>query len=193
VTRSPSVVPEGGPARWAVVRAGIGLGVAVVFGVALAASMSHPDPLDDADLAYQRAGILDVVGPRSPAPTVSVGVPTPGRRAVVFFVRPAQAGPLQTALDGPLGDQLRAVTDVAFVVSGELAAPAVDNGVASRPVQVDPTGRLAMLYRMRRPRDGGAPVGYAVVGPDGTVRYRTEDPGVAAGLEEVRTIVRAVS
>ena len=44
---------------------------------------------------------------------------------------------------------------------------------------------------MRRPRDHGAPVGYAVVGADGTVRYRTEDPQQDQHLAEVLTMVDA--
>ena len=56
----------------------------------------------------------------------------------------------------------------------------------------DPDGRLAAAYRMRRPRVGGPPVGYAVVDVDGTIRYRTEDPWVVNGLDKVLTIVGAV-
>lgn len=76
------------------------------------------------------------------------------------------------------------------VVSQARDAPVPDLG--GPPVQVDAQGRLAALYDMRRPRDGGPPVGYAAVGSDGTIRYRTQDPGVADGLTEVRTIVDAV-
>jgi hypothetical protein len=42
---------------------------------------------------------------------------------------------------------------------------------------------------MRIPRDGGYPVGYAVIGPDRTVRYRTEDPQQDRRLSEVLTAV----
>lgn len=44
---------------------------------------------------------------------------------------------------------------------------------------------------MRRSHDRGAPVGYAVVGPDGTIRYRTEDPQQDQHLSEVLTMVDA--
>ena len=88
-SRSWSPVP-----RWVLARVAVGVTTAVVLGAALTASMSNPNPLDDPDLAMQRAGILDVVGPRSPAVAAAATVPARGRVAVVFFLRAAQAGPL---------------------------------------------------------------------------------------------------
>lgn len=87
--------------RWVLARVAVGVTTAVVLGVALTASMSNPNPLDHPDLAMQRADILDVVGPRSPAVALAATVPARGRVAVVFFLRPAQAGPLVSALDSP--------------------------------------------------------------------------------------------
>ena len=55
----------------------------------------------------------------------------------------------------------------------------------------DPTGALAAQFGLDRPRDGGAPVGYAVVDGRGDIRYRTLDPSVAAQLDEIDTILRA--
>ena len=171
-------------------RVAVGVTTAVVFGAALTASMSDPDPLDDPDPAMQRAGILDVVGPRSPAVALDATVPARGRVAVVFFLRPTQADPLVSALDSPPGQELRELVDIGIVVSA--GASEVTPSDPATTVAADPDGRLAAAYRMRRPRDGGPPVGYAVVDVDGTIRYRTEDPGVADGLDEVLTIVDAV-
>lgn len=184
-SRSWSPVP-----RWVLVRVAVGVTTAVVLGAALTVSMSDPDPLDDPDLAMQRAGILDVVGPRSPAVALDGRVPVRGRVAVVFFLRPAQAGPLVGALDSPSGQELRELVDIGLVVSA--GASDVTPSDPATTVVADPDGRLAAAYRMRPPRDGGPPVGYAVIDVDGTVRYRTEDPGVANGLDEVLTIVDAV-
>lgn len=184
-SRSWSPVP-----RWVLARVAVGVTTAVVLGAALTVSMSDPDPLDDPDLAMQRAGILDVVGPRSPAVAVAATVPARGRVAVVFFLRPAQAEPLISALDSPSGQQLRDLVDIGIVVSS--GASDVTPSDPATTVAADPDGRLAAAYRMRRPRDGGPPVGYAVVDVDGTIRYRTEDPGLANGLDEVLTIVDAV-
>lgn len=59
------------------------------------------------------------------------------------------------------------------------------------PVVVDPTGSLARRFGLRRPRDGGPPVGYVVVDARGLIRYRTLDPTVTRNLDEVDTIVAA--
>jgi len=103
--------------RWVLARIAVGVTTAVVLGAALTVSMSNPNPLDDPDLAMQGAGILDVVGPRSPAVAVAATVPARGRVAVVFFLREAQAGPLVSALDSPSGQQLRDLVDIGIVVS----------------------------------------------------------------------------
>lgn len=183
--RSRSPMP-----RWVLVRVAVGVTTAVVFGAALIASMADPNPLDDRDLAMQRAGILDVIGPRSPGVALDATVPARGRVAVVFFLRPAQAGPLVSALDSPSGQELRDLVDIGIVVSARASDVTPSNPATT--VVADPDGRLAAAYRMRPPRDGGPPIGYAVVDADGTVRYRTEDPEVANGLDEVLTIVDAV-
>lgn len=178
--------------RGVLVRLAVGVVVATVTGTGLVLSMTHQRPLDDPDLAQQRAGMLDVVGPRSIAAAVTAHLPASGARTVVFFVRTAQLAPLEQALGSPAGGQLQAAAAVVIVVSPAPGASSGAAAIGAVPVQLDPAGRLAVAYRMRRPHDGGAPVGYSVVGRDRTVRYRTEDPDVAAGLVEVRTIVDAV-
>ncbi|HSH62115.1 MAG TPA: hypothetical protein VK988_21195, partial [Acidimicrobiales bacterium] len=77
-----------GPSRPAL--ALIWLIVAVGLGGLLAVARATQGPLDDADPAYQRPGILDLGALPEPAAMVSPGIPAPGRPAVVFFVRPAQ-------------------------------------------------------------------------------------------------------
>ncbi len=59
-------------------------------------------------------------------------------------------------------------------------------------VVADPGGRLAATYGMREPREGGPPVGYAVVDETGQIRYRTLDPEVTDLLGEVDTILGAL-
>jgi hypothetical protein len=189
---TPPAPSAGVRRRGVLVRLAVGVAVATLTGTGLVLSMTHPRPLDDSDLARQRAGMLDVVGPRSIAAAVTAQLPAFGARTVVFFVRPAQLAPLEQALGSRAGSQLRAAAAVVIVVSPDPGASSGPATIGAVPVQLDPAGRLAVAYRMRRPRDGGAPVGYSVVGRDRTVRYRTEDPDVAAGLVEVRTIVDAV-
>lgn len=111
---------------------------------------------------------------------------------MVFFVRPARLDELRAALSEDDGTRLAAAADLSVVVS-VLVAGSGEQVANAVPLVADPGGQLADGYRMRRPRDGGPPVGYAVVSPDGTVRFRTEDPGVAGRLDEVLILVKALS
>jgi len=54
----------------------------------------------------------------------------------------------------------------------------------------DSTGLIRRGLFMPIPRDGGYPVGYAVIGPDRTVRYRTKDPQQDRRLSEVLIALR---
>ncbi len=166
------------------------LAVAAAFGGLLLASHEQQSPLDDPDPAYQRPGFLDAVGPRIDAPRVAPNVPALGRVCVVFFIRPSQQQRLEQALTAPNPGLPRSLPVALVVDAGN--GSSLGRSLAPFPVVQDTTHVLAKAYRMRIPRDGGYPVGYAVVGPDGTIRYRTEDPGVAGRLREVETIVAAL-
>ncbi len=158
---------------WAVAAIGLGL---------LLAAASPRGPLDDADPARQRPGYLDGGGLPAPAPDLGGGVPAPGRRAVVFFVRPGQIGPLCQALPASgLGTR----ASLAVIVSSPSDCP----GQATLIVD---SGGLARRFGMPTPVDGGPPVGYAVVDTAGRIRYRTLDPRGVGGLDEVATMLRDV-
>lgn len=167
--------------------AAVWLTAALVLGGALLAAQLDTNALDDPDLAHQRPGFLDALGPPFPAPAVTEAIPSPGRRAVVFFTRPALAPDLRAALQEQSSLDDRAQLTV--VVSGDV--PPED--LTEVPFVADPDGRLAAAFEMPVPRDGGPPVGYAVVDSRGRVRYRTLDPFVdeQARLEELETIVKA--
>lgn len=169
----------GPPSRRAL--AAVWIAVAVGFGLLLAAA-SPRGPLDDPDPARQRPGFLDGAGLPAPAPDVGSGVPAPGRRAVVFFVRPEQIGPLCRALPA---SGLGAKASLAVVVSSPADCP----GPA---VLVVDGGGLAGRFGMPTPVDDGPPVGYAVVDAAGRIRYRTLDPRGAGGLREVATMLADV-
>ncbi|MBW3546643.1 MAG: hypothetical protein KY452_00700 [Actinobacteria bacterium] len=159
--------------------------VAVTTGVLLALSRAATGPLDDPDPARQRPGYLDDGALPVPAPEVTGGIPAPGRRAVVFFVRAGQLGPLCQALSG---FRPGPVVDMAVVLQeGGGRCP---QGIT---VVDDREAELAERYGLPTPRDGGPPVGYAVVDAAGHIRYRTLDPEVASLLGEVSTMLRAVS
>ena len=155
-----------------------------VFGVAVAGAQTSASPLDDPKPAQQRAGYLDAVGERDTAPLVTISRPARGKVTVIFFVRSAQQRPLLSGLSKPAA--LPTNVD-AFVVGGR---PDLAESRFASVSDVD--AALARGYAMPVPRDGGYPVGYAIVGPDSTIRYRTLDPDVAGRLDEVRTIVAAL-
>ncbi len=161
--------------------------LAVALGASLAVARAADGPLDDPDPAHQRPGILDGFGLPQPAGPITPGIPGNGRRTVVFFERAAGVRALCDAL---ADSELAGAAVLAVVVSGPAGA-----GADCGPVTVvdDPRGRRAAAYGLRRPVDGGTPVGYAVVDRDGQVRYRTLDPSVADELDEVGTIVDATS
>ncbi len=160
--------------------------VAISAGVALAAIHVPRSPLDDPHPGQQRPGYLDAVGERRDAPLVTISRPARGRLSVIFFVRVAQQQPLRAALEKPRA--LPAGVDV-FLVGGR---PDLTEGGSITSI-TDGDSALARAYDMPVSRDGGYPVGYAIVGPDGTIRYRTLDPQVTARLAEVRMILLAVS
>lgn len=162
-------------ATWVVL---VGLLGGLLFVAARAAS-----PLDDPDPARQRPRFLDAAGHLTPAPRVTAAVPSSGRRAVIFFVRPQLVAPLCRTIAGDRG--LRTRADLVVVSS----APQESCGGVT--VVTDATGGLAAGFGMRRPRDRGAPVGYAVVDRTGRIRYATLDPSMVSGLREVETVVEA--
>ena len=160
------------------------LGAAVCLGVLLFLAHSSQGPLADPDQAWQRPGFLDAGALPAPAPAVAPGIPAIGRPTVVFFQRANDVVELCKAL---AETSLPEEAATAVVVAG---SPADRCGVAVTVPDVN--GTLAERYGMRRPTDGGPPVGYAVVDAAGAIRYRTLDPAVAHQLGEVATMVAAL-
>ncbi len=160
------------------------LGSVAVLGAGLLTVRVGSSPLDDPDQALQRPGFTDANPPRSVAPPLTGLGPT-GSRSVVFFTRPDRLPRLLGALAAGEGRELLRRAHVVVVQPVRSTDPA--------PVGIsllsDPTGSVSRALFMRTPRDRGYPVGYAVVGPDGTVRYRTQDPGQDRRLSEVLTAV----
>ena len=158
---------------------------ALIFGVLLAWAGSRETALDDPDPAYQRPGFLDAGDLPVPAPAVNARLPRMGRPAVVFFVAPGDADDLCVSLaETALGD----VADLAVVV------PSVNPPDCSEAASTaDEGGELADGYRLRTPRGGGVPVGYAVVDAQRRIRYATLDPAVVDRLDEVRTVLDAAA
>lgn len=102
----------------------------------------------------------------------------------MFFERPGRVAELCNALRD---DDLENQAAVVVIVS----APD-EHECGEAPVVVDRSGGYADAIGLRHPRDHGPPAGYAVIDSHGQLRYRTLDPEVDDGLEEVETIVEAV-
>lgn len=159
------------------------VGVAVLLGALLGVGRATRTGLDDPDPAWQRPGFLDAGPLPQPAPRLSADLPRPGRPAVVFFVRPeGVAGLCRSVAAHRLGQS----AEVVIVVSGTGRCPGAT-------ALEDPSGTLAAAYGLRHPRDGATPVGYAVVDGQGRIRYRTLDPTMAEELDEVDTMLGALS
>jgi hypothetical protein len=157
------------------------LAAVVAMGAVLVVSRATQSPGDDVDPARQRPGILDLGPLPVAAPTLSNGVPAPGDPTVVFFAG-SQAADLCAELPGADLD------DVTVVVV------AADAGACGPGVVVPETSgrKAAEAFGLPSRRDGGVPVGYAIVDAKGQIRYRTLDPSVAGLLDEVATMVDAL-
>ena len=154
------------------------------FGGLLAFAQAAEGPLDDRDPAFQRPGFLDIGDLPEPAPAVRSDLTLTGQATVVFFELPAQIDALCRVLRGHRFDSGVHI----IIVTPSEAATQDCRGYAV--VVVDPA--LADSFGLRQPRQGGPPVGYAVIDEEGRIRYRTLDPAVASLLGEVETILGAL-
>ncbi len=158
------------------------MALVAVVGVLLIVAQLRVDPLDDVDPAYQRPGLLDLGPLPTPAPVLP-GLSYADRPTLLVFER--ESRPPCAWLDAPELD------DVAIAVA--IGAPDGASGHAECPgaESVEDPWELARQVGMRTPRDGGFPVGYAIVDADGLLRYRTLDPDMAQLLGEIGTMVDA--
>ena len=131
---------------------------AVALGAGLLIEHAMRNGIDAANPIRERIGMAAYSA--FPAPKVSGTVQ--GKRTAVLFVRPEQAHSVCTwASEGHVGD-------VAMVV---VAPEKVDCG--NVPLTIDPDRRLADGFGMRRAKDGGYPVGFALLDGSGGLRYNT--------------------
>lgn len=158
---------------------------AVLVGGLLAFAEYDRNPLNDPDQAFQRTGVLEICGQRR-APVLPGGL-RPGRRTIVIFARSLKGQPLFH----DLADQadLAAMADL-VVVTTDGSRPLFDYGV--RAVVTDPAGTLAKRFGLRRPIDGGPPIGYALVDDHGDLRHATIDPSFAHWPSELKLLVGAM-
>ena len=158
----------------------------IVFAQASRGSLDDPQP------GRQRPGILLPIDGAARAPVVGDDEPARGRPAVVFFVRDAEYGALTEVLtsggEARRFRSLRPAPDLIIVLPHRPDTP-----VVATTIGYDTDGRFARAFGMPTPKDGGPPVGYALVDAAGRVRYHTLDPAVVSRLREVRTMMAAMS
>lgn len=159
---------------WSLAAAGLGAGL-------LLADRSR-GPLDDLDPAHQRDGLVVDLGPVDLSPHLAARTP-----AAVLFVRPEMLNQLAETLSGPTSPELPPAVRLLVVQPG---APPSDQ--RDLTIVDDTSSAVRRTCRMRDTRDGGYPVGFAVIDAAGHLRYRTLDPGMTARWFELRTMVRAV-
>ena len=173
--RAPGLLPPVRPrAAWLWLA-----GLLATLSFIVVALVRPPGPLDQADLAYQRDGLLDsgpVVGQQV------AGVEFGGRVVVLLFERRAPSRERMSRWMRELAPD----RDIRLVLP---EPPAQDLGV---PVVVDDTEQLARAVDLPTPNDGGVGVGYAVVDADRVVRYSTLDPSWLGNAFEVATVATSV-
>lgn len=161
--------------------------MAVVLAAIVLLAVPGPGPLDDPQPGDQRPGILLDPGEGPTAGQLALPGDPIGRRPVlVIFDRelPA-AGALERFLaQAPE----RAAT---FVVVRD--APIAAGRVRQTRVVEDRAGLIAAALQMPQPKDGGPPVGYAVVDSSARVRYATLDPAYRQHGAELDTIARSIT
>lgn len=143
---------------------------AVVLTAVVVAVGTNNGPLDDPNQAYQRDGALHH-GPQL-AGRVG-GIAFDSTPAVVLFTR---RQPTSLAFAGWSAAVTRNGTRLIVAIAGRPGTPALRDAVG-----------------MRRPNDGGEPVGYAIVDWSRRVRYATLDPGYLDHAAEVALLTAGLT
>lgn len=146
--------------------------------------MPRPGPLDDPEPAYQRAGFVLARGGATRVSNLSLpGNPRGRRPVVIVFDRSLPNAEAFRTLQRGLPP---AFATVLVVSDGRRPT------LYPVPVVVDRRGRTAAAVGMRTPKDGGLPVGYAIVDRQARVRYTTLDPGYLQHGNEAATMAGAI-
>lgn len=158
---------------------------AALLAVVLLGVVPEPGPLDDPDEAAQRSGVL-MSGP--PVGDLGLSGDPVGRRPVVLI------------FDRRLPDPDALERFVGAVAKGALIFLAVPEPGSAATAELPPrtrllptaAGRLAAAVGMPVPRDEGFPVGYAIVGPQGRLRYATLDSLYLRHSYEIAVLTEAL-
>lgn len=160
------------------------LGMALALTVLVLGVVGGPGPLEDPDPADQRPGFLTDTGEAPLFAGVSLPGSPIGRQPV--FVAFDRRVPDRDALEEVLEPLPNGFATV-------LAVPRSQHGPDGPfTVLADPSGRTAAAAGVSRPRDGGLPIGYALLDSSGRVRYATIDPAWTMHGFEIATVAREV-
>lgn len=163
----------------------IWLTVAIVVGSLLGFAEFQRNALSDPDQAWERTGML--------LPPLTYEAPTSqlelrrGHRAILVFARTLH----NRYVFHDLVDQsdLTRLADL-IVVTPDGSRPLIEHGI--RRFVTDHDGSLARHVGLRRPIDGGPPVGYVLVDSQAFVRFRTLDPGFGQRAWEIKLLLSGI-
>ena len=152
-----------------------------------------PRALDDPDLAHQQGGWTSspgtwLSGALRPGPIPSTGLPgglVGERRFLLAFAREV---PDEETLEAHR-ETLEPGVPAVVVVNGPIEGVAAPDGVT---LVSDPDARIADGVGMRRPVDGGYPVGIALISSEGLAEYVTLDPGWMTNTFECNLVLADV-
>ena len=176
----PSPLPAWAPLVW-------WTATAIVLAVVVVVIVGDGGPLDDPKQGRQRPALL---APKTEAPVVdNVALPRTGigrDAALVAFNRNLPDPDELSAFRRSLPD------DISILVVVDNASARETQEEVNVEVIADPEGDVARELEMPRPKDGGPPIGYALVDRDGRVRYATLDPTYTKHAAEITTIAGAL-
>ncbi len=159
--------------------AAIALSVVVLFVV------RDPGPLDNSDEGAQRSGVLIPTGDARRVADLRLPNDPIGRRPVLLIFDRKAPGDGLARLVAQLPDD--AVVVLALPDAPPAAAPIAAAAVVGRSPE------LAAAVGMPSPKEGGPPIGYAVIDEDARLRYRTLDPLYLDHADEITTMLGAVT
>lgn len=152
--------------------------VALFLGGLLTFADYRLNPLNDPDQARQRTGVL-LPTEQDSAPMISA-LNIIGRPVVIVFDRTLTGRHLFHNL-ADQSDLTR--TAELLVVTSDGSRPAIETGIDHMLADQDES--IARAFNLRKPVDGGYPVGYVVIDSSGFIRFRTLDPGYDKRVWEI--------
>ena len=160
---------------------------AIVLALVVLAVIPAPGALDDPNEGDQRPGLLvDVDEARGVAGLKLAGDPVGGVPVIVIFDRRISTPQRLQSFIGDVPGDVAVALVVSEPIDGQPRLPAGVRLVAGSG------RRIATAVGMPQPRDGGAPVGYAVIDRDARVRYATLDPTYPEHAFEIDIIAGAL-